>query len=139
MQHLLPCSVLKCSQDTKVLVLLLMSFLQSQNNFSMDKVVNKTGLMLGGCKIITGRRSVCRPPYHLHICTDVFPRAATCQPSLGHSGSEGVTVPRAVTAKLTALVSQLLLSQHLHCRPSCPVTMTLQKPVVSNVFSRFKV
>lgn len=47
MQHLLPCSVLKCSQDTKFLVLLLMSLLQSQNNLAMDKVVNQTGLMLG--------------------------------------------------------------------------------------------
>lgn len=115
MQHLLPCSVLKCSQDTKFLVLLLMSFLQSQNNLAMDKVVN--GLMLGSVRSSLGGGVSAAP---LTICTDVFPRAVTYHPSLGHRGSEGVTVPRTVTAKLTALVSQLLHSQHLHCRARCP-------------------
>lgn len=135
MQHLLPCSVLKCSQDTEFLVLLLMSFLQSWNNLAMDKVVNKTGLMLGSVISSLGGGVSATPPFT--ICTDVFPRADTCHPSLGHSSSEGVTIPRTVTAKLTALVSQLLHSQPLHSRAGCPNYTA--KPVFVNVFSRFKV
>lgn len=40
-QHLLPCSVLKCSHNMKFLVPLLTCLLQSQNNLSADKVLNK--------------------------------------------------------------------------------------------------
>lgn len=47
-QHLLSCSMLKCSHDIKFLVPLLTSFLHSQNNLAMDKVLDKMGLMLGG-------------------------------------------------------------------------------------------
>lgn len=86
-QHLLPCSILKCSQVTKFLVLLLMSFLQSQNNLAMDKIVTKTGLMLGSVRASLGGEMSAAP---LIICTvTVSPRTVTCHPSPGHSSSEG--------------------------------------------------
>lgn len=63
-QHLLPHSVLKRSHDMKFLVPLLTSFLQSQNNLAMDKVLNKMGLTLGSV-----RRSLLQPPGWKSNCT----------------------------------------------------------------------
>lgn len=72
LQHLLPCSVVKCSHDVKFLVPLLTSFLQSQNNLATGKVLNKTGLMLGSVsrslRQLPGWRNNCSPPAHLNVC-----------------------------------------------------------------------
>lgn len=138
MQHLLPCSVLKCSQDTKFLVpkflvLLLLSFLQSQNNSAMDKVVNKSELMLGSVSSSLGGGVPAAPD----PCTDVSPRTVTCHPSPGYSGSEGfpgchcaqssdsqADSSGATAAPLTAPPFQGSVSK-LHCRSPCLLMFSL--------------
>lgn len=116
-QHLLPCSILKCSQDTKFLLPLLMSLLQSQNNLAMDKVVNKTGLMVGSVRSSLGGRVSAAP---LTICTVTVcpPERSPATPHWGTAaeGFPGCHCPE----KLTAQVSQLLHSQHLHSSGRCP-------------------
>lgn len=117
-QHLLPCSILKCSQDTKFFVPLPMSFLQSQNNLAMDKVVDKTGLMLGNVRSSLGG-SVSAAPLTIRTVTVCPPEQSSATPHQGTAALR-VSLPRTATAKLTAQVSQLLHSQHLHSRGRCP-------------------
>lgn len=52
----------------------------------MDKVVNRTGLMLWSVRSSLGGGVSVAP---LTLCTDLSPRTVPCHPSLGHSSSEG--------------------------------------------------
>lgn len=76
-------------------------------------------------------------PLPLHTCPPGQSPATSHWGTAALRGFQGITVPRTATAKLTAQASQLLHSQHLI--PGLGVQITLQKPMVVNVFIRFKV